>query len=45
MAAHVRRLSDGKEFWLGLAEIKATDRKSQDCQLLGNYSLWFVDNR
>jgi hypothetical protein len=45
IAAHVRRLSDGKEFWLGLAELKATNRKSHDCQLLNDYSVWFVDNR
>ena len=45
IAAHVRRLSDGKEFYLGLAELKATDKKSENHQLLDDYSVWFVDNR
>ncbi len=45
IAAQVRRLSDGKQFWLGLAELKATDRKSQNFQLLDDYSVWFVNNR
>ena len=45
IAAHVRRRSDGKEFWLGVAELRATDEKSQDCQLLDDYSVWFVDHR
>ena len=45
IAAQVRRLSDGKGFWLGLAELKATDRKSQNYQLLDDYSVWFVNNR
>jgi hypothetical protein len=45
LVAHVRRLSDGKEFWLGLAELRATDRKSPNRQLLDDYSVWLVNNR
>jgi len=45
ITAHVRRISDGKEFCLGLAELKATDRKSENCQLLDDYSVWFVNSR
>lgn len=45
LAAHVHRLSDGKEFHLGLAELRATDRQSENYRLLDDYSVWFVDNR
>ena len=40
-----RRTSDGKEFYLGLAEIKAIDKKSVNYQLLDDYVVWFVNNR
>ena len=45
VAGHVRRRSDGKEFHLGLAEIKAVDKKSKNYQLLDDYSVWLVNNR
>ena len=45
LAARVLRKSDGKEFLLGLAEIKAVDRKSPNYQLLDDYATWFVNNR
>ena len=45
IGAHVRRKSDGKEFWLGLAELKAVDKKSANHQLLDDYAVWFVNNR
>jgi len=45
IGAHVRRISDSKEFFLGLSELKATDRKSANYQLLDDYSVWFVNNR
>ncbi|MHC4539843.1 MAG: hypothetical protein ACYS74_08685 [Planctomycetota bacterium] len=45
IGANVRRISDGKEFLLGLSELKATDKKSKNCQLLDDYSVWFVNNR
>ena len=45
LGAHVRRKSDGKEFWLGLAEIEAVDKKSPSYQLLNDYAVWFVNNR
>ncbi len=45
IAAHVRRISDGREFYLGLSELKATDRNSPNHQLLGDYSSWFVNSR
>ena len=45
LAGHVRRKSDGKEFYLGLAEIVAVDKKSKNYQLLDDYAVWFVNNR
>jgi hypothetical protein len=45
LAGRVRRKSDGKEFYLGLAEIKAVDKKSVNYQLLDDYAVWFVNNR
>jgi len=45
LAGRVRRKSDSKEFYLGLAEIKAIDKKSVNYQLLDDYSVWFVNNR
>ena len=45
LAGHVRRKSDGKEFYLGLAEIEAVDKKTKNYQLLNDYAVWFVNNR
>jgi len=45
VGAHVRRVSDGKKFLLGLSELEATDKKSRNYQLLDDYSVWFVNNR
>ena len=45
LAGHVRRRSDGKEFYLGLAELKAVARKSRNYQLLHDYAVWFVNSR
>ena len=45
IAVLVRRKSDGRQFNLGLAELKATDRKSNNYQLLDDYAVWFVNNR
>ena len=45
LTAHVRRKSDGKEFYLGLSEIKAVDKKSINYPLIDDYAVWFVNNR
>jgi hypothetical protein len=45
LAGHVRRKSDGKEFHLGLAEIKAVNKKSRNYQLLHDFAVWFVNSR
>ena len=45
LKACVRRKSDGKEFILGLSELETTSKDSTNCQLLDDYSLWFVDFR
>ena len=45
IGACVRRISDGKEFVLGLSELEATDKKSKNYELLNDYSVWFVNNR
>ena len=42
---NVKRLSDRKKFELPLADLEATDKKSDDYQLLDDYSVWFVNNR
>ena len=41
----VRRISDSKEFVLGLSELKAIDEKSNSYQLLEDFSVWLVNNR
>jgi hypothetical protein len=38
-------ISDKKKFVLPLADLKSTDRKSKNYQLLDDYSVWFVNNR
>lgn len=45
LTAHVRRKSDGKEFALGLAELKTVKRTAPNSQLLNDYSVWFVNSR
>ena len=45
LAARVRRKSDGKQFYLGLAEIEVVEKGSKNYQLLDDYSAWFVNNR
>lgn len=45
LVAHVRRKSDGKEFWLGLAELEAVDKDSPNHQALDDYAVWFVNSR
>lgn len=42
---NLKRVSDKKRFTLPLAELKATDEKSKNYQLLDDYSVWFVNNR
>jgi len=45
IGAIIRRISDGKEFLLGLSELEATDKKSKNYKLLDDYSVWFINNR
>ena len=45
IVAHVRRKSDGKEFYLGLAELRVTDESSPNFQLVDDYAVWLVNNR
>ena len=45
IGARVRRKSDGKEFWLGLAELKAVDESSPNYQLLDDYAVFFANYR
>ena len=40
---NVRRVSDKKTFVLPLADLKATDKKSQNYELLDDYVTWFVN--
>ena len=43
--AHVRRKTDGKRFILGLSELKATNKDSQNYQMLHDYAVWLVNYR
>jgi len=43
IAARVKRISDSKEFLLGLSELKATDKKSENYQLLHDFSVWLIN--
>ena len=45
IVANVRRKSDGNQFDLGLAELRVTDKKSPNFQLLDDYAVWLVNNR
>lgn len=45
IAARVRRKSDGKDFYLGLAELKAIDKRSPNYQLLDDYAVFFTNYR
>ena len=45
IGANVQRISDNKKFLLGLSELKATDKKSKNYQLLDDYAVWFVNYR
>jgi hypothetical protein len=45
IAARVRRISDGREFVLGLAELEALDKHSRNYQLLDDYAVWFANSR
>jgi hypothetical protein len=45
LAAHVQRKSDGKKFLLGLSELKGTDRKSANFQLIEDYAVFFWNYR
>jgi hypothetical protein len=45
IVAHVQRVRDGKKFALGLSELKATDRKSPNFQLLDDFSVFFWNSR
>jgi Calcium binding len=42
---NVQRISDKKKFVFPLADMKSTDRKSKNYQLLNDYCVWFVNNR
>ncbi len=41
--AKVKRCSDEKIFLIPLADLKAADKKSENCQLLHDFSVWIVN--
>ena len=41
----VRRRSDGRQFILGLSELKVIDKSSPSHQLLNDYAVWFWNSR
>jgi|SRR5438067_3218096 len=45
IGAKVRRKSDGREFWLGLAELEAVDNGSASYQPLDDYAVFFANYR
>ena len=45
VAAHVRRKSDGKEFVLGLAELRTVDKSSSNYRHLNDYAVFLVNYR
>lgn len=45
IVAHVRRKGDGKEFDLGLSELRVTNKKSSNFQVINDYAAWLVNNR
>jgi len=42
---NVRRISDRKKFTLPLEDLEAVDKKSNNYQILDDYSVWFVNYR
>ena len=45
LAVTVKRVSDSKRFVLPLANLKATEKPSNNAQLLDDYVVWFVNGR
>ena len=45
LAVTVKRVSDSKRFVLPLAHLKATEKPSNNAQLLDDYVVWFVNGR
>jgi hypothetical protein len=45
IGAHVKRKSDGKEFWLGLSELKGIASKSKNKQLIHDFAVFFINSR
>ena len=45
LAVTVKRMSDSKRFVLPLAHLKATEKPSNNDQLLDDYVVWFVNGR
>ena len=43
LGAQVRRKSDDQEFLLGLSDLVAVDKKSNNYQLINDYAVWFVN--
>ena len=45
LAVKVKRVSDNKRFVLPLSRLKATEKPSNNAQLLDDYAVWFVNER
>jgi len=45
IGAWVRRRKDGREFLLGLSELKPADKDSPNRQLMYDFAVWFVNYR
>jgi len=45
LLVNVRRTSDRKRFLLPLADLKPTDKQSENCQLMNDYSVWLFNEQ
>jgi len=45
IGARCRRRLDGKEFWLGLAELEAVKKDTPNAELLDDFAVFFVNSR
>ena len=43
IVVNVKRVSDKRKFVIPLADLEAENEKSENCQLLNDYVVWFVN--
>ena len=45
LLVHVERISDNKQFVLPLSDLKSTDKRSSNYQILHDFSVWIVNHQ